>query len=172
LTIAANSVSVAQGAPLPALTYTPTGFVNGETAAVLSGAPSETTTETPTSAVGTYPIAISQGTLSSLNYTFTFVPGTVTVTQPATKSPAFSHPAGTYPSGQDVAISDATAGATIYYTTNGEMPTTSSQKYSGAIRVSTSQTIKAIAVAPSHKPSSVSEAQYTIDSWTKLSESE
>ena len=163
LTITANNVSVQQGASLPALTYTPTGFVNGETAAVLSGAPIETTTETTTSPVGTYPISISQGTLSALNYTFNFVAGTLTVTQAPTISPTFSHPAGTYPSEQNVTISDATVGATIYYTTNGEMPTTSSLKYSGAISISASKTIKAIAVAPRHKPSAVAEVRYIID---------
>ena len=169
LTIAADNISVAQGASLPALTYTPTGFVNGETAAVLTGAPTETTTETTASPAGTYPIRIGQGTLSSLNYTFNFVPGTVTVTQAPAIKPAFSHPAGTYPSEQNVTISDATVGATIYYTTNGETPTTSSLKYSGAIAISTSKTIKAIAVAPSHKPSLVAEVQYIIESPTKPS---
>ena len=41
-------------------------------------------------------------------------------------------------SGQTLTISDATSGATIYYTTNGSTPTTSSSVYSGPISLSTS----------------------------------
>ena len=163
LTIAANNVTVGQGGAIPALTYTPSGFVNGENASVLSGSPTETTTATATSAPGSYPINIGSGTLSALNYTFTFVPGTVTVTTAPAKSPTFSHPAGTYATVQKVTISDATPGATIYYTTNGEKPTASSLKYTEAITVSSTETVMAIAIAPSHKPSAVAEVKYTIE---------
>jgi hypothetical protein len=162
LTISANNITVGQGGAIPALTYSPAGFVEGDTAAVLSGAPTETTTATATSAPGSYPISIGQGTLSALNYTFTFVPGTVTVTTAPAKSPTFSHPAGTYATEQKVTISDATPGATIYYTTDGEKPTTSSSKYTDAITVSSTETVMAIAIAPSHKPSAVAEVKYTI----------
>ena len=41
-------------------------------------------------------------------------------------TPAFSPVAGTYATAQTVTISDGTPGATIYYTTNGFTPTTSS----------------------------------------------
>ena len=163
LTIAANSFTIGPGTVIPALNYTPTGFVNGETAAVLSGAPQESTTATSSSPVGTYPIAISQGSLSALNYSFIFVPGAITIAPVPAKTPAFSHPAGAYATEQKVTISDATPGATIYYTTDGKTPTTSSAKYTAAITVSSTETVMAIAVAPSHKPSEVAEVKYTIE---------
>jgi len=63
--------------------------------------------------------------------------------------------AGTYTSAQSVTISDATAGATIYYTTNGVTPTTSSTIYSAAIAVSSTETLQAIATASGYSTSSV-----------------
>jgi hypothetical protein len=71
------------------LTYTITGFVDGQTRSqVLTGSPDETTTAEPKSNVGTYAIDISQGTLQlnstlGTHYTLVFVNGTLTVT-PAT----------------------------------------------------------------------------------------
>jgi hypothetical protein len=61
------------------LTYTYSGFVNGDKATVLSGAPVCTTTATQTSRAATYPITCSKGTLAANNYSFTFVPGTLTI---------------------------------------------------------------------------------------------
>lgn len=80
LVVTANDGTGTYSQPLPALTYTITGFVNGDTTAAVSGQPLETTPATPLSTPGTYPIYISVGTLSSLNYTFTsFVNGTFTL---------------------------------------------------------------------------------------------
>lgn len=75
---------------------------------------------------------------------------------------SFSPAAGTYAGTQSVTIScDATSDATIYYTTDGSTPTTSSTVYTGPIQVTEDMTIKAIAVAPAMDSSSA-EAAYTI----------
>jgi Chitobiase/beta-hexosaminidase C-terminal domain len=88
---------------------------------------------------------------------------TIALTSPQTATPTFSPAAGTYTSAQSVTISDATSGSTIYYTTNGTTPTTSSTKYTGAISVGSTETIQAIAVASGHSQSAVGSAAYTIN---------
>ena len=78
-----------------------------------------------------------------------------------TATPTFSPPAGTYVLPQLVSISDASPGATIYYTTDGSTPTTSSARYSGPILVVTTTTIRAMAVVPGWSQSPVASATYT-----------
>src|SRR5713101_4478791 len=70
---------------------------------------------------------------------------------------------GAYTSPQTVALSDATAGATIYYTTNGTTPTTTSTKYTTTITVNSTETIKAIATATGLANSAVASATHTIN---------
>ncbi|MGA2257954.1 MAG: MBG domain-containing protein, partial [Thermoguttaceae bacterium] len=78
LTITANNQTKVYGAPLPTLTASYAGFVNGDTSASLTTQPMLTTTATTSSPVGTYPITVSGAT--SPDYTITFVAGTLTVT--------------------------------------------------------------------------------------------
>jgi len=77
-------------------------------------------------------------------------------------TPEFSPAAGTYTVPQAVTIIDAAPGATIYYTTNGTNPTTSSPKYNSPITVSSTETIKAMAVATGYSNSPIASATYTI----------
>jgi hypothetical protein len=82
LTVTANNLSMKQGAAVPALTYSITGFVNGDTEkSANAGAPRLTTTATSKSAPGAYPIYVAAGTLASANYIFALVSGTLTVTK-------------------------------------------------------------------------------------------
>ena len=77
-------------------------------------------------------------------------------------TPWFSPPAGTYTVAQAVSISDAAPNATIYYTTDGTSPTTSSTKYTGPIAVASTETVQAIAVASGYSTSAVGSSKYTI----------
>src|SRR5438093_751257 len=87
--------------------------------------------------------------------------GTYTIQVPAA-TPTLSPSGGTFTSSVSVTLTDSTPGATIYYTTNGSTPTTSSTPYTGPITVTTTQTIKAIAVASGYTTSAVASGTYTI----------
>jgi Chitobiase/beta-hexosaminidase C-terminal domain/Viral BACON domain/Gametolysin peptidase M11 len=85
-----------------------------------------------------------------------------TINLPVTATPGISPNGGTFSSPQTVTITDGTSGATIYYTTNGSVPTTSSTQYTSAINVGQSETIEAIATATGDSPSAVASAAFTI----------
>ena len=81
-------------------------------------------------------------------------------------TPTFTpDPSVTYTVEQAVAIACATYGATIYYTTDGTDPKTSSTRkvYTGAIRVEKNTTIKAYAVKEGIDDSDVATANYTVN---------
>jgi hypothetical protein len=166
---------------LPAPTFSPQG--GGASWALFTTPPSVTISDATAGTTIYYTINGTTPTTSSTKYTG---PITVNVTETIAAiavgtnytnspvstmlysiaavlpTPTFSLAAGTYSTSQTVTISDATAGATIYYTTNGATPTTSSTKYTGAITVSATETIKAIAVATNYSNSAVATAAYTI----------
>jgi hypothetical protein len=82
LTVAATSFTQPYGTTIPALTYFISGFVNNDMASVVSGAPVLGTSATASSLPGIYPISIAIGTLSAVNYSFSLMGGTVTLTLP------------------------------------------------------------------------------------------
>jgi hypothetical protein len=71
----------------------------------------------------------------------------------AAQPPTFRPFPGTYKLVRTIKISDATAGATIYYTIDGTTPTTSSQVYSTPIPFNSNLTVKTFATAPGYQPS-------------------
>jgi hypothetical protein len=162
---------------VPAPTFTP---VAGTYTSVQSVALSDTTagaaiyfttdgsTPTANSTKYTAPISVSASeTIKALAVASGFFNSDVasaayTINLAAAATPAFSPAAGTFTTAQSVSISDATSGATIYYTTNNTTPTTSSTKYTSAVPVSGTTTIQAIAVASGFSSSAVAQATYTI----------
>lgn len=85
-----------------------------------------------------------------------------TINLPQCATPTFSVAAGRYTETQSVVLSCETEGADIYYTTDGETPTTESTKYTAAISVATDMTIKAVAIAENTTLSEVASAKYKI----------
>ena len=84
LVVTANNETAVFGSPNPAYTYAITGFVNGDTqASATTGAPSLTTAPATPVNAGTYTIVAAAGTLAANNYSFTFINGTLTITQGA-----------------------------------------------------------------------------------------
>ena len=75
--------------------------------------------------------------------------------------PTFSQTAGFYTTPITLTMSSATDNASIYYTTDGTTPTTSSTLYTEPITISQTTTVKAIATAPGYANSMVASATYT-----------
>ena len=104
----------------------------------------------------------------TVNYQFTYNVGSAAYDSPwgstvlagsgQAAAPDFSPPGGTYSAPQSVSIASSTSGASIYFTTDGSTPTTSSTLYSGPITVSSTTTVRAVAVASGLTPSNVSAA--------------
>jgi hypothetical protein len=76
-------------------------------------------------------------------------------------TPTFNVTPGSYASTQSVSISGP-PGASIYYTTNGLLPTTSSTQYTGPIAVSSNEVVQAIAIQSGYTDSLVAAANYQI----------
>jgi predicted CXXCH cytochrome family protein len=82
---------------------------------------------------------------------------------PGVPTPTFTPtPTATYHSPQTVTILDSMAGATIYYTTDGSIPTRSSAVYSTPITIPATTTISAMAVYPGYPQSNVAAGTFSI----------
>ena len=145
------SVSITDSTPGATIYYTTNGTTPTASSTQYTGAITVSATTTINAVASASDYLVSQ--MASATYT--------NITQAS--APTFSVVGGAYSTAQSVSISDATAGATIYYTTNGTTPTTSSTQYTGAaISVSTTETLEAMAVAAGYANSAVASAAYTI----------
>ena len=149
------SVSIADATPSSSIYYTTDGSTP-TTASQLYSAPFTISATTTVRAIATAS-GYTQSAQGSASYTYS-------PTQTVTQTPTFSPNGGSFTTAQQVTISDATAGAVIYYTTNGTTPTTASAVYSSAITVSASSTLEALAVAPGDAQSTVASAAFVIQS--------
>jgi FG-GAP-like repeat/Chitobiase/beta-hexosaminidase C-terminal domain/Bacterial Ig-like domain (group 3) len=106
----------------------------------------------------TGPVALSvSGTYSLQAYATatgyqlsTTSPATYTLNLPSVPAPMLSPAPGAYSSAQSVTITETLPGATMYYTVNGQYPTTNSSVYSGPIPVTATETIVVLATAPGY----------------------
>ena len=78
-----------------------------------------------------------------------------------TAAPVISPNGGTFTGSQKVSITCPTAGAVIYYTTDGTTPTAASTKYAGEFTITATTTVKAIAVSEGMNDSTVTSAAFT-----------
>jgi Chitobiase/beta-hexosaminidase C-terminal domain len=78
-------------------------------------------------------------------------------------TPTFSPAGGTYTSPQSVIIQCATIGATIRYTTDGSIPSSSSPVFSGSVMVGSSATVRAKAFNIGMVDSDIANATYIIN---------
>jgi trimeric autotransporter adhesin len=84
-------------------------------------------------------------------------------------TPVITPATGTYTANQTVTITDSTSGASIYYTTDGNMPSTNSTLYTAPFIVSrTGTNVQAIAVASGYTNSAVAVATYTLQAITPV----
>ncbi len=152
---AAQSITLADAIPGAAIYFTTDGSTPTTSSAQYTGAIS-------LSAAGATTI---NAIALAPNDTVSSLASATYVLNPPTAAPTFSPAAGTYTAAQKVTLADATTGATIYYTTDGSTPTTSSAQYSGALTVTSSgiTTINAVAVAPNYSASTEGSSAYRLN---------
>src|SRR5262249_6990913 len=77
-------------------------------------------------------------------------------------TPIISPNGGSYTGPVPITMQTATSGASIYYTTNGSTPTTSSTLYTGTMPLTSSATVKAKAFTSGSNPSAETSASFTV----------
>jgi hypothetical protein len=83
-------------------------------------------------------------------------------------STVITPPSGTYTLPVTVTLKDATPNATIYYTTDGTTPTTSSTPYAGPFQLSGPTTVRAFAMANASAASGIASNNYAIQAATPV----
>ena len=156
------NVNVATGIANGTVSVDPTSALEGATITVTATADQGYELSTLTYTYGTTTDNIDQTTMQ-----FVMPASDVTVNATFTElahvaNPSFTPTEGSYITAQEVTITCATEGATIYYTLDGTDPTTESTVYAEAFTVSATTTVKALAAKEGMNNSDVTSATYTI----------
>jgi len=168
--VVAAQYSVLPQAPAPVFSPGPGEYAPGQLVTISDGIPTATiryttdgTTPTTASTLYTKPVALaateelqaiaiatgdSESTVTSEQYTI------------VTPEPAFSLNPGLEPVGSLIALSDSISTASIYYTTDGTIPTLSSTLYTSPIVLTKTMVVHAIAIAPPDIESAVASRRY------------
>ena len=75
-------------------------------------------------------------------------------------APSISPNGGAFVTSTNIAISDASAGASIYYTLDGTTPTANSTLYTGPFTLTSNAVVQAVAIAPGSVNSAVASASF------------
>jgi len=145
-----QSVTISDATPGASIYYT----TDGSTPTTRSPLYSSPITVSSTEILQAFAVASNYSNSGVASATFTIAP--------RTETPTIGLVSGTYTAVQTVTIADGSAGATIYYTSDGTVPITNSPVYSGPVTVSSSETVNAIALAAGYSISTVASATYTI----------
>jgi len=125
----------------PTFTYSVSGLVHGDTS--IGGTPLLSTTAVLNSNAGSYPITASQGTLSGTNYSFNFVPGTLTITGHVAQTITFlSIPNVPLSVGTLTLTAHSTSGLAVAYTVTGPATLAKNKLLitgAGTVRITASQ---------------------------------
>jgi len=149
-------------------TYTGTQLVTLTTSSTGASIRYTTDDTDPSTTLGTLysgPVSISSNTvLKSIAYGtgFTDSPVVSAIYIINCETPVLSPASGTYPTGQHVTMSTATAGATLYYTTDGTQPTSASTPYSSRITLNSNTTLRVVAIKNGMGDSQITTENYTI----------
>jgi RHS repeat-associated protein len=147
---AAQSVAITSATSGASIRYTTDGSTPTSTTGTVYTGPVTVGVNTTINAIA-YKTGMGDSTVSTAAYAITVA------------SPTFTPAAGTYAAAQNVAITSATSGASIRYTTDGSTPTsTTGTLYSTPVTVSANTTINAIAYRSDMTDSSVATAAYVI----------
>jgi len=156
------TVSVASGIANGIVEVSPTTAVEGDTITVTATPAEGYELATLTYSYNSTTIDIDQEAMQFLmpaanvtvNATFSEIPNVA--------APTFTPATGSYITAQEVTIACETEGATIYYTTDGTEPTTTSSVFTEPFTVSATTTVKAFAVKNGMNNSDIASATYTI----------
>jgi hypothetical protein len=149
-----QSVTLASTQPGVTIYYTTDGSTPTTNSAVYASPISVASTSTITA------YAAKSGFTDSAAASAAYVINGAVQTPVAT--PTISVASGTYNNNQSVTLATATAGASIYYTTDGSTPDNTKTLYSGAITISATSTLKAIGIKSNFSNSAVASESYTM----------